>query len=57
MPDDIQQRISAEGADPLLFAGVNDSNLVELQRVLGIRVSFHRGEFGVDPHTFLAHPL
>jgi phosphate starvation-inducible PhoH-like protein len=43
MPDDIQQRISAEGADPLLFAGVNDSNLVELQRVLGVRVSF-RGD-------------
>src|SRR5918997_395698 len=38
MPDDIQQRISAEGADPLLFAGVNDSNLVELQRALGVRV-------------------
>jgi phosphate starvation-inducible PhoH-like protein len=43
MPDDIQQRISAEGADPLLFAGVNDSNLVELQRALGVRVSF-RGD-------------
>ena len=43
MPDDIQHRVSAEGADPLLFAGVNDSNLVELQRVLGVRVSF-RGD-------------
>jgi phosphate starvation-inducible protein PhoH and related proteins len=43
MPDDIQTRMSAEGADPLLFAGVNDSNLLELQRSLGIRVSF-RGE-------------
>jgi phosphate starvation-inducible PhoH-like protein len=43
MADDIQTRISAEGADPLLFAGVNDSNLLELQRTLGVRVSF-RGE-------------
>ena len=43
MPDDIQQRISAEGADPLLFAGVNDSNLQELQRNLGVRISF-RGD-------------
>jgi phosphate starvation-inducible protein PhoH and related proteins len=43
MADDIQARVSAEGADPLLFAGVNDSNLMELQRTLGVRVSF-RGE-------------
>src|SRR5689334_5612615 len=43
MADDIQTRVSAEGADPLLFAGVNDSNLQELQRALGVRVSF-RGE-------------
>jgi phosphate starvation-inducible protein PhoH and related proteins len=43
MADDIQQRLSAEGADPLLFAGVNDANIVELQRALGVRVSF-RGD-------------
>jgi phosphate starvation-inducible PhoH-like protein len=43
MADDTQARISAEGADPLLFAGVNDANLLELQRTLGVRVSF-RGE-------------
>ena len=43
MTDDISQRISAEGADPLLFAGVNDSNLQELQRTLGVRISF-RGD-------------
>jgi phosphate starvation-inducible PhoH-like protein len=43
MAEDIQTRLSAEGADPLLFAGVNDSNLAELQRTLGVRVSF-RGE-------------
>jgi phosphate starvation-inducible protein PhoH and related proteins len=43
MADDVHQRLSAEGADPLLFAGVNDANLLELQRALGIRVSF-RGD-------------
>ena len=34
----VQQRISAEGADPLLLAGVNDSHLLELSRVGGSRV-------------------
>ncbi|MQA90776.1 MAG: AAA family ATPase [Gemmatimonas sp.] len=34
----IQHRISAEGADPLLLAGVNDANLLELARVCGCRV-------------------
>ena len=43
MSDDVHQRLSAEGADPLLFAGVNDANLLELQRTLGVRVSF-RGD-------------
>jgi phosphate starvation-inducible protein PhoH and related proteins len=43
MPDDTQSRLSAEGADPLLFAGVNDANLLELQRTLGVRVSY-RGD-------------
>ena len=43
MADDNQHRLSAEGADPLLFAGVNDANLLELQRTLGVRVSF-RGD-------------
>ncbi|MEP6572470.1 MAG: PhoH family protein [Gemmatimonadota bacterium] len=43
MADDIQHRLSTEGADPLLLAGVNDANLLELQRALGIRVSL-RGD-------------
>src|SRR5690349_9795798 len=43
MADDSHHRLSAEGADPLLFAGVNDANLLELQRTLGIRVTF-RGD-------------
>jgi len=41
--EDVVQRLSAEGADPLLLAGVNDTNLVELQHALGVRVSF-RGD-------------
>jgi phosphate starvation-inducible PhoH-like protein len=41
--DDIQHKLSTEGADPLLLAGVNDGNLAELQRTLGVRVSF-RGD-------------
>jgi len=37
------QRISTEGADPLLLAGVNDANLLELERAVGLRVAF-RGD-------------
>jgi phosphate starvation-inducible protein PhoH and related proteins len=36
--DATTQRLNAEGADPLTLAGVNDVNLVELQRVSGARV-------------------
>lgn len=42
MPDTqtvaIQHRLSVEGADPLLLAGVNDSHLQELARLCGCRV-------------------
>jgi phosphate starvation-inducible PhoH-like protein len=41
--DDVTQRLSAEGVDPLALAGVNDSNLLELSRRLGVRVSL-RGD-------------
>ncbi|CAN5490325.1 PhoH family protein [soil metagenome] len=34
----VQHRLSAEGADHLLLAGVNDNNLQELSRVCGCRV-------------------
>jgi phosphate starvation-inducible protein PhoH and related proteins len=34
----VQHRISAEGVDPLLLAGVNDANLLELARLCGCRV-------------------
>jgi len=43
LPDDIQHRLSTEGADPLLLAGVNDANLLALERALGVRVSL-RGD-------------
>jgi phosphate starvation-inducible PhoH-like protein len=42
-PDTITQRLSVEGADPLLLAGVNDANLNELARLTSARVSL-RGD-------------
>jgi phosphate starvation-inducible PhoH-like protein len=43
LTDDIQHRLSTEGADPLLLAGVNDANLQELQRAVGVRIAL-RGD-------------
>jgi len=43
MSDDVVQRLSAEGVDPLALAGVNDGNLVELAKRMGVRVSL-RGD-------------
>ena len=43
MADELTQRLSVEGADPLLLAGVNDVNLSELERATGARVSL-RGD-------------
>ena len=44
MPEEtITQRLSAEGADPLTLAGVNDANLVELSKLSGARVAL-RGD-------------
>ena len=40
---DTMHRLSAEGADPLLLSGVNDANLLEVQRSLGVRASL-RGD-------------
>ena len=37
------RRLSAEGVDPLALAGVNDGNLLELSKRLGVRVSL-RGD-------------
>jgi len=41
--EDTTQRMSVEGADPLLLAGVNDANILELERATGARVSL-RGD-------------
>ena len=43
MADETIQRFGIEGADPLLLAGVNDVNLVELGRAFGIRATM-RGD-------------
>jgi phosphate starvation-inducible PhoH-like protein len=43
LADEATHRLSAEGADPLLLTGVNDANLLELERALGLRVSY-RGD-------------
>jgi len=36
--EEVSQRLSVEGADPLLLAGINDANLAELERAPGARV-------------------
>ncbi len=41
--DETIQRFGIEGADPLLFGGVNDVNMTELGRAFGIRVAL-RGD-------------
>jgi len=41
--DDIIHRLNTEGADPLSLAGVNDANLQELAKLLGVRVNL-RGD-------------
>jgi phosphate starvation-inducible protein PhoH and related proteins len=41
--DDISHRFLVEGVDPLALAGVNDANLIELTKRLGVRVSL-RGD-------------
>ncbi|MGE0440953.1 MAG: PhoH family protein [Gemmatimonadales bacterium] len=43
MTEETIQRFGTEGADPLLLAGVNDANLVELGRSLGVRATL-RGD-------------
>jgi phosphate starvation-inducible PhoH-like protein len=41
--ENVTQKISTEGADPLTLAGVNDANLVELARLGGVKVAL-RGD-------------
>jgi phosphate starvation-inducible protein PhoH and related proteins len=47
----VQHRLSTEGADHLLLAGVNDQNLLELGRVCGCRVIMR------DDHLLLSGAL
>ncbi len=47
----VQHRISAEAADPLLLAGVNDAHLLELGRLCGCRVVMR------DDHVTLSGPV
>jgi phosphate starvation-inducible PhoH-like protein len=42
---DVTHRLSAEGADPLALAGVNDKNLQELERATGVRVALRGDQF------------
>jgi len=41
--DDARITVSADGADPLALAGINEANFTELQRAVGVRVS-QRGD-------------
>jgi phosphate starvation-inducible PhoH-like protein len=41
--ENVTQKLSTEGADPLTLAGVNDANLVELSRLGGVKVAL-RGD-------------
>ena len=43
MSEDVTHRLSAEGADMLALTGVNDVNLLELERATGVRASL-RGD-------------
>ena len=53
--ENITQRVSTEGADPLTLAGVNDSNLVELARLGGVRVALRGDTLTISgPTTFVS---
>ncbi|UCG84757.1 MAG: PhoH family protein [Gemmatimonadota bacterium] len=43
MSEDIKHRLSAEGADLLALSGVNDLNLIEFERITGVRAAL-RGD-------------
>ncbi len=50
----VTQRVSTEGADPLTLAGVNDSNLIELARLGGVRVALRGDTMTISgPATFV----
>jgi phosphate starvation-inducible PhoH-like protein len=47
MSKQVTHRISTEGADPLSLSGVNDSNLLELEQAMGVRVTMRGEQFSV----------
>jgi len=47
MSEQVTHRISTEGADPLALSGVNDSNLLELEQAMGVRVTMRGEQFSV----------
>ena len=53
MTDPVTSRMSVEGADLLLLAGVNDGNLVELARATGARVALRGDSLAIsgDPES------
>jgi phosphate starvation-inducible protein PhoH and related proteins len=51
MPDELTSRLSTEGADPLLLGGVNDANLIELQRLLNVRASLRGDTLTLSGHA------
>jgi phosphate starvation-inducible PhoH-like protein len=51
----VTQKISTEGADPLTLAGVNDTNLIELSRLGGVKVSLRGDTMTITgPTAFVA---
>jgi phosphate starvation-inducible protein PhoH and related proteins len=51
MSGQVTHRVPAIGADPLILAGVNDANLVALERAIGVRVAL-RGD-----HVMVSGPI
>ena len=49
----VTQKVSTEGADMLTLAGVNDSNLVELSRICGVKVALRGDAMSVTGPTEL----
>ena len=52
--ENVTQKLSTEGADPLSLAGVNDGNLVELSRLGGVKVALRGDTLTLSgPATFV----
>ena len=47
MNEPVTHRLSAEGADPLTLVGVNDANLVALERATGVRATVRGDQFTI----------